>query len=80
MPPNAIVIAFNVAEGPCFSLFDRLETTTLDKFRLESGKEARPPARCHNNFPCRSYFVENRKYKAADDILRKHIDCLCRYE
>lgn len=39
MPPDAIVIAFNIAEDFRSRLFDRLERAALNQLRLKAGKE-----------------------------------------
>jgi len=40
MPPDAIVITFDIAEDFRARLLDRLENAAFDKFRLKPGKEA----------------------------------------
>ncbi len=39
MPSDSIIVAFDVTEDFRFGIGDRLETTPLDEFGFESGKE-----------------------------------------
>ena len=40
MPPNAIVITFNIAEDCRFGLLDRFKNAAFNQFRLKARKEA----------------------------------------
>ncbi len=59
MSPNPIVITFDVTEDFRAGILDRLENTAFNEFRFETGKETRPPARCHNSCRLRSLIAES---------------------
>ncbi len=59
MQSDTIVIAFDVAEDFRAGLLDRFKDAVFHQFRLEPGKETRPPGRYRNNFLSGSLIGEN---------------------